>query len=299
MALVSVLLLLQTGCGKVCFTCDDVILAEDQDTILSAVLVRDTPFGTIRPKDVEVVFYADGVEIERARTGGEGFAQAVKRIPPGTQRIEARTTIDGQDYTSPGKIYEWGKDRVAIMCDIDGTIAETSVSGLAFESRDTKSKPMENSREVLARLSEKFDLVYLTARPIYLLEKSRAWLEDHGYPAAPLYTLVRVRESMDAARYKSDSIQIMHKVFPDILIGIGNAGTDMEAYSANGMLALMVDDGKGRLFSAQAIQLQTWEQVERFVEANLGLLENPDALRDVIANGGMILQPVIPWDSGS
>jgi hypothetical protein len=299
MILLAGLVLFPTGCAKVHFICDDTVIWEGRDSFLSATLVTRTGFGTMRPKDVEVVFYADGVEVARARTGGEGYVYKIDRLPIETETLEARAVVGGKEYRSQGRVFNWKEDRVVIICDIDGTIARTSVTGLVFKERDTKSKPMPMSSEVLHALSKKYHLAYLTARPIYLREKSQAWLDNNGFPKAPLVTFIRVRESADAVRYKSEIIEAIHALYPEALIGIGNAGTDMEAYAANGMLPLIADDGEGRLFSAHAIQLQTWGQLARFFDANERLLQDDDALRDVITSGGMLLQPVIPWNAGS
>jgi hypothetical protein len=79
-----------------------------------------------------------------------------------------------------------------------------------------------------------------------------------------------------------------------VLIGVGNAETDSQAYTASGLLALMIDDGKERHFRSQAIPMRSWEQVKQFFEANHDLLRDPTRLRKLVSEGGLLLYPQPP-----
>ncbi len=103
-----------------------------------------------------------------------------------------------------------------------------------------------------------------------------------------------LREAAAVQQYKSDVIAKVRTLYPDALIGIGNAETDTGAYTDERMLSIMVDDGKNRRFRPQAIVLRTWSRIRQFFDANDGLLSSPARLRKLVSQGGLILYPQQP-----
>jgi hypothetical protein len=79
-----------------------------------------------------------------------------------------------------------------------------------------------------------------------------------------------------------------------VLIGIGNAETDSQAYTESGLLPLMIDDGKKRRFRAEALPMRSWKQVQYFFEANHDVLTDPVRLRSVLEAGGLLQYPQLP-----
>jgi phosphatidate phosphatase PAH1 len=85
---------------------------------------------------------------------------------------------------------------VIVACDIDSTISETSLNALFFDDIDSTSRPIEGSVEVLREIARDYQIMYLTARPRFTLEKTRSWLDAHGYPREPVITSLTVADAL-------------------------------------------------------------------------------------------------------
>jgi len=103
-----------------------------------------------------------------------------------------------------------------------------------------------------------------------------------------------VKEAVKVEGFKARTISMLRKLYSNALIGIGNAQTDSQAYTANGLLALMIDDGKTRRFRSEAIPMRSWKQVQQFFDANDELLSDPGRLRSFLSDGGLFLYPQPP-----
>jgi hypothetical protein len=187
--------------------------------------------------------------------------------------------------------------RTAIVCDIDETVSMTHYGSLlSGRMEDAGSTPYPNAAEVLRELSTRFDLIYLTARPGSLREKTHEWLERHGFPHAPLITAPSVREVVLVQGFKAATIARLQQEVGSLAIGIGNASTDSEAYAQCGLLTLIINDQDDDRFRAHAVLLRNWRQVREFFEANRAVLEDPEALRATIDGERMLLRPIIKYE---
>jgi phosphatidate phosphatase APP1 len=266
----------------------------DRDTFLAALVERGDGLLAGRMEGVEVVFRAGGEEIGRARTDELGHALTTARLPAGTREIEARAAFDRRVLKARGEVYVWKEGRTILVCDIDGTVAETDVDTLLFDRWDTESRPLPGAPEALQRLSEGYNLLFLTGRPIAWHAKTYKWLEDHGFPAAPAVLAPHVRDAVKLEEFKARTISMLRKLYPNALIGIGNAEADSQAYTASGLLALVIDDGKERRFRPEVVPLRSWNQVQQFFDANHEVLSDPDKLRSFLSEGGLLLCPQPP-----
>jgi len=270
------------------------VAVADRDTFLVALLERGSGLFAHRLGGVEVVFHAGGEELGRARTDKDGYAVAIGRLPAGARKLEARATFAGHPLVAESDIYSWEEGRTIILCDIDGTVAETATRALLFHRQDTESRPLPGAAQTLHDLVGEYSLVFMTARPVAWYQKTHEWLVESGFPDAPVVLAPSVRSALSAEQYKSSTIAMIRKLFPDALIGIGNAETDSLAYTANGLLALMIDDGKKRRFRSEAVPMRSWKQVQEFFTANRDVLSNPKRLRALLADGGLLLYPQPP-----
>ena len=96
--------------------------------------------------------------------------------------------------------------------------------------------------------SGRYNILFLTGRPVFWRGKTLKWLEDHEFPAAPVITAPDLHDADHVAQFKARIITQIQRLYPEARIGIGNAVTDSEAYTSRGMLAIMMDDGKHRRF---------------------------------------------------
>jgi len=266
----------------------------DRDTFLVALVERGQGVFAGRVDAVEVSFHAGGKELGRARTDRNGYAVAIGRIPLGVDTIEARAGLAGLALTSQARVLTWKPDRTIIVCDIDGTVSDTDVHTLLHDQRDTGSRPLPRAAQTLQSLSGRYNLCFLTGRPVFLYTKTYEWLKDNTFPEAPVILAPNLRDAKDVESFKQRTIAMAKRLYPDALIGIGNAETDSQAYTAEGMLAIMIDDGKNRRFRSEAIALQTWNRVRQFFDANHDLLTDPSRLRSFLEAGGLLQYPQPP-----
>jgi phosphatidate phosphatase APP1 len=270
----------------------------DRDTFLVALVERGGGLFAGRLDGVEVSFHAGGREIGRARTDKLGYAIATGRVPPGAREVEAQATLDRTTMRSQGDVYRWEEGRTILVCDIDGTVSETDVEALLFDRWDTNSRPLPGSPETLQQLAKQYNLLFLTGRPVAWHGKTYKWLDDHGFPAAPAVLAPDVREAVKVEQFKAHTISMLRKLYPNVLVGIGNAETDSQAYTANGLLVIMIGDGKKRRFRPEAIPMRSWNQVQQFFDANNDVLSDPERLRALLSEGGVLHHPRPPVPKG-
>ena len=294
--LTTVLLALQVGgCGRLAIYAGNTVTTGEQDTFLVAMVERGHGLLAHRLANVEVCFHAGGKELARTRTDEVGYAVAVGRIPPGARTLEARASVNGHALQAQAEVLNRPPGRTILVCDVDGTISQTDFHALVssvLNEKDIKSRAVPDAAETLQRLSRQYNIVYLTDRPVYLHNQSYKWLSDHGFPSAPVICAPDLRISRKVLQYKRTIIAKLKELYPDALIGFGNEETDAEAYAAEGMLAIMIDDGKNRHFRSDALFLRTWSRVRQFFDANNDVLRDPSRLRTLMAEGGLPFMPL-------
>lgn len=278
-------LLLFSGCGRTVLTADDMVYLPGRDTIFVAQVEEESPF-LVRDgvENESVAFWLDGKTVGQARTDGEGRAQLVRRVDvsPEVTRYTARIQTATQTLRVDRPIHRWDPDKVIIVVDVDHTLSRTDFETLLTEPIDTKSEPYEGARQVLATLAERYELLYLTARPRFLLDKTRQWLGGHDFPDAPLVTTRSVGALLEQAEKKRDMLQRRKELWPNLLIGIGDKNTDIEAYAATGMLSVVLAPAEVPPGTPNVVMFADWSAIGRFFERHAATLQNPKNLRGVI-----------------
>ena len=142
----------------------------------------------LKPQSGYVVkFYHDDRLIQSAETDAAGVA-SVPFTPtrPGDYRITVEVSAAGMAEKPPKNqdILIACRDARAslVVVDMDKTIVASGFQTVLLGD----PTPMARSAEVLAELSKKHSIIYLTHRPDYFGIKSRAWLRDNDFPAGPL-----------------------------------------------------------------------------------------------------------------
>jgi hypothetical protein len=179
---------------------------------------------------------------------------------------------------------------VIIAVDIDHTIARTDYKDLLRMNSADESEPVEQSAETLNMLARDFHIVYLTGRPRFLIDKTRVWLRERGYPAGPVITSVRVRDMANPGAFKMRKLSVLRKSWPNLLIGIGNRAADAEAYGANDMLSVVVPSNPGVSAGLHAVVLLNWKAVDAFFAANREVLADAARLKEAIAGRETLLR---------
>lgn len=288
---------LSGGCGQMLLTADDAVVRPDGHVNLRAYLERKT--GKFSRDSIEnhvVRFKVNGQVVGEGKTDEDGLATYLHAIgDQAAGSFTAETEFGGQTLRDERPIFRLKPGRIGIIIDIDGTVSRTDSWDVAVSKKSKKSRPIDQSPRVVQKLAATYNVVFLTARPRFLLAKTRQWIKDHGYPDAPLYIAPGLRKAMDPGQFKREALAMARPHFPDLLIGIGDLETDAYAYGANGMLTLIVGQEPDDDFGNHALLLQNWEMLGRFFEANSELLHDPQRLRRTIEQGGIVAVPLSPW----
>ncbi len=293
-------LLLVFGCGQPILTVDDAVAIGGEPVPLVAYAEREHFLGLRSDlEEINVTFLLDGQVVGQGVAGDQSHTSVVVKMPqPSPDHFQARARMFGKTFEDTGRIFHWRNDRNILVVDIDNTISHTDYKNLVLAEVVTVSPPIPGSREVLTRLAADYYILYLTARPRFLLKKTRSWLEQHDYPDGPIIAAPRLRDAIRSMKYKYQALEALQKRCPRLLIGIGNRDGDVAAYGANRMLPLMVNDGdnqEARVHYPWVVWLHDWQDIGRFFDANSDLLSDADALRRFVRDGGMLKQPYVPW----
>jgi hypothetical protein len=284
------------GCQAPVLTVDDAVVMRGDKTRLAACLEREPVLWLSKDvEDAPVEFYVDEQRIGETKTDEDGVAAVERKLDPQVRRYEARAWAGFRELQATGRVFTWDRERVIIAVDIDHTIADTDYEQLLAHHSEDDSDPIKHSVKALHALARDYQIAYLTSRPRFLIDKTRAWLREEGFPAGPVITSVRTRDLVQPGRFKSEKLHALRKAWPTLLIGIGNQSSDAEAYGANGMLTLMLPGKDGGDVGPHAIVFRDWKGLARFCEANRETLTSADRLKEAIKGERLLSQPVTPY----
>lgn len=295
---ITIPLLLLAGCGPVRLTVDDAVVSPRDDKIRCVAYLQREPIFGIRhfSPGSNIVFKTQDRMIASALTSAAGCAETSAAFSPGSAtRLDAFADVLGTKYHGSASIYEWSDQRTIVVVDIDRTIARTDFDHLVLgEGPDERSTPLAGSRRAMETLARDCHFIYVTARPRFLLEKTRLWLEDEEFPPGPVIASPGLREAIHRTEYKLEVLAQFRKSWPALLIGIGNSESDEEAYEKSGLLTLLVNQKRIEPGHSTTYRFRNWKSLARFFEANRELLADPAKLSEALKDGkiGSLIHPV-------
>ncbi|MBN2562657.1 MAG: hypothetical protein JXQ75_17160 [Phycisphaerae bacterium] len=267
-------------------TADDAIIGPDGRTTLVAHIEPSHGLRLFRDHDdIEIRFFLGRELVGTALTNDSGCATLeCRRSLAAVDGYQAEADVPDCELRAPGRTYVWDGDRTAVAVDIDNTICHTDRDHLLFRATDRNSKPIAGSVQTLSAISHDFDIIYLTARPHPMLDKTRQWLAAHGFPDGPLITAPDWRSALRQQRYKRHALQRLRRYLPNLLIGIGDREADVEAYVANDMLAIRIRDDH-RAADHPSLVFRTWDEIGAVFTAHRAFLADPERLDRSLKNG--------------
>ena len=149
----------------------------------------------------------------------EGVDEAILKLSPAPLLAAARA-----------------KDTEFVVIDLDHTVVDSSF----FHVLLGNPTPMANSVEVTKRIAKSYSIIYLTHRPDLLTQKSKAWLDRHGYPTGPLLVSELTDAFGDSGKFKTAKLKAVKKSYPNVKFGIGDKLSDAQAYVDNGLTAYLI-----------------------------------------------------------
>lgn len=283
-AVTLVSLALLPGCKSPSLSVDDTVMIDGSPSPIRVCAQRHGLWNLGRRiAGVEVAVSADGREIARGRTDAAGYYEALLQLPAGAEHFEAHALMGGQPLHAAGRVFQW-PERTIVVVDIDNTICRTDIDGLyEFADRDVRSQPLPDAVETFALLGERFNILYLTLRQRELLDKSRRWLSEHGFPAGPVFTADTLAHFIRQRTYKREAIRSAQRAMPHVLIGIGNRKADSDAYRQCGMLSIVLAGRDPAADPTDALVFRDWKAIAAFFDANRQTLEDPLRLQRALA----------------
>jgi len=249
LTLLAVLATLAAGCGA-----QTLILGTEGNYLLT---VRDA----ITPPGIKVPLVArfQQGDLLRGRAGhvirfrqGDGVLLAAETDADGMARVTFTPPAPG-DYVFTVAVAAAGlpddppeprdllvacraADTPLAVVDLDKTVVASGFQTVLLGNPE----PMEGSAEVLKRLADDHTIIYLTHRPDYFGPKSKDWLKAQGFPRGPVLLSTVGSFLKGSGTYKSDMIKTLKAKFTRVELGIGDKFSDVEAYHANGMTAILI-----------------------------------------------------------
>ena len=230
-----------------------------------------------------VRFYRDGRLYKAALTDDAGEAAvAFTADSPGDYAFQADVTALGLSEPPPVPTELLVACRAAnepmMVVDLDKTIVASGFHAVLIGG----AEPMPGAAEVLGDLAKGHTIVYLTHRPDVFGPKSKAWLQEYGFPPGPLLLSSLGAFVKGSGAYKTMMLADITTRFSRVEIGIGDKISDVLAYHENGMRAFLIMPVPERLTSAsrdglveelrtlpEAIQVvQDWSQIAAFFADN-------------------------------
>jgi hypothetical protein len=129
----------------------------------------------------------------------------------------------------------------AVLVFIDGTICDTRQRNHLFGSEEFYSEdkimddiPTQGSVECLVKLSCKYEVVYIGARPNRLLHITKKWIKASGFPQGGIYLGETQEERLNLIS------QLKRKY--SFTAGIGDRWDDNELHLALGCMSIILKE---------------------------------------------------------
>lgn len=191
-----------------------------------------------------VEFHGEAGLLGTAKTDLDGIARwVVREFPPGLHRIRARLAPGSPHHASEAEAWlgVFHPEDPAIITDIDHTVADVSPFGFITKP-NSSVRPIPGAPEALREMSAWMHIVYLSARDHIFVGKTRAWLRANGFPEGLL--LLRRLRFTEASPLEHKLLRLQDVVarLKNIRFGVGDLPTDVEAYRARGVPAILLSE---------------------------------------------------------
>lgn len=157
----------------------------------------------------------------------------------GRHRVHLRVAGDGSGTDLILEILPAGAK--IVVSDVDGTLTESENAIVKDVVADDNAAANPGAADVLTMLAERGYLIfYLTARPFWLVPRTRKWLSMRGFPPGILHTSLSTAGygGEEAAAFKSAELSGLKAntgIVPEL--AFGNKPSDVDTYSAVGIAA--------------------------------------------------------------
>lgn len=196
----------------------------------------------LRPVEGAVVRFVRNGRLYRAAETDDGGVAAVtfRTDEPGDHGFVAEAAPNGLSAAPPAPrefvVACRRADEAMVVVDLDKTLVASGFEQVLIGDPE----PMVDSVRVMKRLAGRYEIVYLTHRPDYFGPKSKSWLNEQGFPEAPLL-LSDVSGFLKGSReFKSQVLEGLVSRFHGLRVGIGDKVSDARAYHEQGIKAVLI-----------------------------------------------------------
>lgn len=244
------------GCAVTMLNAEDIIItgpaaretsvrAEASDTCvrLPAYLERRVVLSTVGVlPDVPVEFYRDGDLLGSALTDDRGCATIDCDGPAKPWRYCALAALPDGDLEAQGVVWHLPADRPVVVIDMDETLLQSRYLSMLFWIQDP-SPPMAYAQEAVTAMSRDYQIIYISTRARLFRDMTRAWLEKHDFPPAPIVHACDFSAVFDQRQAKVEMVRSLKQRGVRIVAGVGDKELDEFAYDANGIPAIIIRPG--------------------------------------------------------
>lgn len=211
----------------------------DRDLVGEEVEVAARPEGAREFSVLGVAITTDDGEHAEVDGAHDSGGRVYFRVPEGKTlglgRHEVRLRVLGDGTEASLAVHVVPRGTKLVVSDVDGTLTTAEAIEVAAFLRGVTSPVRVDAARALGLLAERgYVPVYLTARPEWLVDRTRTFLSEHGFPKG----IVRTKDDKSgsigpsAAEFKKRELELLRAGGLEIAFGFGNRSTDVDAYAA-------------------------------------------------------------------
>lgn len=273
------------GCNRTSMVALDSIVEQGQKSDLVAYVHNSsmTIFSEGVPQK-PVQFYVEDREIGETKTDPTGKAQIpLEAVKNYGVRYCVRLKNNDQSLESVGWIFVWDPNRTAVAIDLDETICVSKYLNLIWGD-GMESQPLPGAAEAIQTLAKDYHIVYWSARPHYMVERTRNWLAKNDFPPGPIVFTEDNWGCFKQADVKKQLLTELRKKWPNVRIGIGDKYVDVDCCKSNEMLPVIVNAWQPT-YKENSVVVPDWKTLGQFFDAHRDVLTNSQKLASVIERG--------------
>ncbi len=222
----------------------DLVIAPGQNQVITGKF----DYGAVFHKDLEyerihVYIYGTGmsawqkVGVYTTNVDGKIYA-TIPQKDPGEYMI--KMVVAGDLSTAYGFMTVLDPGRKAVVFDLDGTLTLNDFEAVKdyIGIGDASSFHYAVNLVNLYKLRG-YQIIYLSARPYWLVRETRGWFNKKGYPDTTIHATLNNNDSFDSAKseqYKTEYLlYLKNSVQVNLAAAYGNSAGDIGAYQSAGI----------------------------------------------------------------
>jgi hypothetical protein len=200
-------------------------------------------------------------------TNENGIASLSIEIPAKPGMIYCYQVSHKDLHKMSGRVYFFAPTMPVFISDVDEVISDLPEFKVPI-TPIVNSPAMPNSADVLSSLSQRYAIIYLTARDDALLNKTRSWLRYRNFPSGPLIAWNWASHNKFGSStkaqgiFKQNYLKSLKKSLPNLVAGIGNRIHDALAYKDAGIKPIIINPQTQKSsFPPETVFVRSWDEV--------------------------------------